>query len=118
MEDSIEVNEKVGRMADILGQLKDLKKLILLHSENGSSLMKEQYEQIKSYVLKIMMDFFVCEIILELPGKESFGDLDVLYCDKESSVNLSVNTSASTNIRDFITQKFNFSPPFCYDNTR
>ncbi len=39
-------------MADILGQLQDLKKLILLHSENGSNLMKEQYEYRRKKLLK------------------------------------------------------------------
>jgi hypothetical protein len=61
MENSIEINEKVGRMADILGQLQDLKKLILLHNENGSSLMREQYEFRRKKLLKefshILLEF-------------------------------------------------------------
>lgn len=63
MENSIEINEKVGRMADILGQLQDLKKLILLHNENGSSLMREQYEYRRKKLLKefslILLEFEV-----------------------------------------------------------
>lgn len=63
MENSIEINERVGRMADILGQLKDLKKLKLLHSENGSDLMKEQYEYRRKKLLKefsqILLEFEV-----------------------------------------------------------
>jgi hypothetical protein len=61
MENSIEINEKVGRMADILGQLQDLKKLIRLHNENGSDLMKEQYEHRRKRLLKefsqILLEF-------------------------------------------------------------
>jgi uncharacterized membrane protein YgaE (UPF0421/DUF939 family) len=63
LENSIEINEKVGRMADILGQLQDLKKLIKLHSENGSNLMKEQYEYRRMKLLKefsqILLEFEV-----------------------------------------------------------
>ncbi len=63
MENSININETVGRMADILGQLQDLKKLILLHNENGSDLMKEQYEYRRKKLLKefsqILLEFEV-----------------------------------------------------------
>lgn len=63
MENLIEINEKVGRMADILGQLQDLKKLIKLYSENGSDLMKEQYEYRRKKLLKefsqILLEFEV-----------------------------------------------------------
>ena len=63
MENPTEINEKVGRMADILGQLQDLKKLILLHSESSSNLMKEQYEYRRKKLLKefsqILLEFEV-----------------------------------------------------------
>ncbi len=59
MENSIEINERVGRMADILQQLQDLKKLIKLHSDNGSNLMKEQYEFRRKKLLKELSDILL-----------------------------------------------------------
>jgi hypothetical protein len=40
---------------------------------------KNDYEIIKKYVLEKVTKHLKCDIVLELPGKESFGDLDVLY---------------------------------------
>lgn len=60
MKNEIEINEKVGRMADILEQLKDLKHLIDLHQKGGSSLMEEQYVYRRQKLLKELR-----EILLE-----------------------------------------------------
>ncbi|MBK9013214.1 MAG: hypothetical protein IPM82_03520 [Saprospiraceae bacterium] len=60
MKNEIEVNEKVGRMADILEQIKDLKHLIDLHQQGGSSLMEEQYVYRRQKLLKELR-----EILLE-----------------------------------------------------
>jgi hypothetical protein len=40
---------------------------------------KNDYEIIKKYILEKTSEYLKCEIIIELPAKESFGDLDVLY---------------------------------------
>lgn len=42
-------------------------------------LPKAQYEIVRKFVLSVLRKHFICEIVLELPGKESFGDMDVLY---------------------------------------
>lgn len=43
-------------------------------------LLRIEYEKIKEYILKILKDNDIeCEIVLELPGKQDFGDIDVLY---------------------------------------
>ena len=52
--------------------------------KNGVSicgrLPKDQYEMIKKMVLDTLSSLnIVCETVLELPGKESFGDIDILY---------------------------------------
>jgi hypothetical protein len=45
-------------------------------------LPKEQYERVKEMVIsKLRAEGINCEIVLELPGKDSFGDLDVLYVE-------------------------------------
>ena len=43
-------------------------------------LPKDQYEMIKKMVIDTLSSLnIVCETVLELPGKESFGDIDILY---------------------------------------
>ena len=42
-------------------------------------LPKIQYEIVKEYILSVLRNHFICEIVLECPGKESFGDIDILY---------------------------------------
>ena len=61
MQNSTTDNEVIGRMADILHQLRDLKKLIKLHGESGSNLMMEQYEYRQKKLLKELG-----EILLEI----------------------------------------------------
>ena len=60
MQNSTTDNEVIGRMADILYQLRDLKKLIKLHGKNGSNLMMVQYEYRRKKLLKELS-----EILLE-----------------------------------------------------
>jgi hypothetical protein len=60
-------------------------------------LSKDHYEMIKQHVLKILQSLtFICETVRELPGKDSFGDIDVLYVKKED-----------INMRDIIRKYFN-----------
>jgi hypothetical protein len=67
--------------------------------KNGSSicgrLSRSSYERVKSYVLSILKPNFTCEIVLELPGKDSYGDIDILCVANQP-----------TNVRDFITKTF------------
>lgn len=43
-------------------------------------LVKESYELIKKLIIERLQNHgIICEIILELPEKQDFGDLDVLY---------------------------------------
>jgi hypothetical protein len=81
--------------------------------KNGKSicgrLPKAQYEIVKEYILSILKNHFVCEIVLELPNKESYGDMDILYCQNcQNCQNCQYDKESDKNIimRDFIKTKF------------
>jgi hypothetical protein len=59
-------------------------------------LAKEQYEIMKTFVMQILSKFVICEIVLELPGKENYGDIDVLYM-----------SDPNINIKNLIKEQFN-----------
>lgn len=60
-------------------------------------LKKDKYEIIKQYVLHILKSHnIICEVVLELPGKQDFGDLDILYVKNNE-----------LNMREFIKETFN-----------
>ncbi|MCF8247961.1 MAG: hypothetical protein K9J37_22550 [Saprospiraceae bacterium] len=59
MQNSNTDNEVIGRMADTLYQLRDLKKLIKLHGENGSNLMMEQFEYRRKKMLKELSELLL-----------------------------------------------------------
>jgi hypothetical protein len=40
---------------------------------------KQEYEIIKRHILEKTREYLKCDIVIELPNKDSFGDLDVLY---------------------------------------
>jgi hypothetical protein len=60
-------------------------------------LEKDKYEIIKQHVLHILKsNDIISEVVLELPGKQNFGDLDVLYVKNDK-----------LNMREFIKKTFN-----------
>jgi hypothetical protein len=74
--------------------------------KNGKSicgrLSKQNYEQVKNHILSVLKSAdIICEIVLELPGKTSFGDIDILYF---SFMN-------KTDMKKFIIEKFNICDP-------
>jgi hypothetical protein len=64
-------------------------------------LMKNKYNSMKNFVFSILSPCFVCEIVRELPGKEDFGDMDVLF----------VGNPNINDMRAFIKNKFNVNDP-------
>lgn len=43
-------------------------------------LTKLYYEKVKVYILRVLQEAgFICETVLELPGKQDFGDIDIIY---------------------------------------
>lgn len=56
---------------------------------------KDDYETIKKYILEKISKYIKCETVIEIPGKQSFGDLDILYV-----------YDSKINIRELITQLF------------
>jgi hypothetical protein len=57
---------------------------------------KQEYETIKTEILKILSEHIICNTILEVPEKKDFGDLDILYISNEK-----------INIRELIIKLFN-----------
>lgn len=69
-------------------------------------LPKDQYEMIKKMVISTLNSLnIVCETILELPGKESFGDIDILYI-----------SNPAVNMTNVIKDKFKVIDPRTYCN--
>ena len=57
---------------------------------------KFEYEKIKSIILEKTSKYLKCENVIELPNKESFGDLDILYISDDK-----INT------KDLVIELFN-----------
>ena len=57
---------------------------------------KNEYDNIKTYILNESSKYIICENVIELPNKESFGDLDILYIN-----------NPEINIRELVIKLFN-----------
>lgn len=65
-------------------------------------LPKPIYEKIKQHILTILQSHdIICEIVLELPGKDSFGDIDVLF----------VPNPQIQDMWKFVSEKFDITDP-------
>jgi hypothetical protein len=71
--------------------------------KNGKSicgrLSSNHYNTVKNFVLQKITQNFVAEIVLELPGKEDFGDMDILV----------IPTTEFNDLRSYITTTFNIN---------
>ena len=72
--------------------------------KNGKSicgrLNKIDYEKIKSHVIQLLaQNHIYCEVVMEVPGKESFGDMDIMY----------IPTNTICDMKKFLMDKLNIS---------